>query len=98
MFRRRKKSYLDYLREIEELENKDREIFLKLKSSKEIHCDIYDKLCLFVTGRDDTCFKKCKYYKKTIRPLENKSLKLLVKIEKKKQEIIDRFGDLDNMK
>lgn len=98
MFKRKGKSYLDYLKELENLEIEDRETFLKLKSSKEIHCDIYDKLCLFVTGRDDTCFKKCKYYKKTIRPLENKSLKLLVKIEKKKQEITEKFGDLDNMK
>jgi len=95
---RKAKTYLDYLQEVEDLENEDRDIFLKLKSVKEIHCDKYDKLCLFVTDRDENCFKKCKYYKKTIKPLENKSLKLLVKIEKKKREIKAKFGDLDNMK
>lgn len=95
---RNKKTYLDYLKEVEDLENEDREVFLKLKTVKEIHCDKFDKICLFVTGKNETCFKKCKYYKKTIRPLEDKSLKLLVKIEKKKQEIKNKFGDLDNMK
>ncbi len=86
---KKNKISVNYLEELEELERQDREVFLKLKAVKEIHCDVFDKICLFVTERDDQCFKKCKYYKKTIKPLEKESLKLLVKIAEKQKEAND---------
>jgi hypothetical protein len=93
----RKKSYIDYLQDLEDLEEKDRTIFFKLKQSKEIHCKKFNKLCLFVTGKNENCFKKCRYYRRKIKPLEKKSLQMLVKIADKKKEIKTKFGDLDNI-
>src|SRR5690606_18935619 len=81
------KSYLDYLNELKVLEEEDRKIFFKLKKAREIHCDKFDKMCLFVSDRNETCFKECQYYQDTIKPLEEKSLQMLVDIANKNKEI-----------
>ncbi|HEY8364558.1 MAG TPA: hypothetical protein VIK84_03215 [Haloplasmataceae bacterium] len=89
------KTYLDHLQELEDMKEEDRKIFYKLKQAKEVHCDRFNKYCLFVSLHKEQCYKDCQYYQDTIQPLEDKSLQLLVAIENKKKEIKEKYGELD---
>lgn len=83
-------NYLKLKEELIKLEKEDEKNFKKLVKAKGIKCDKFDLICKMVPSKIE-CLQ-CDYFLNTIKPIEDESLKLLVKIT----DLQKKINELEN--